>query len=177
MTMEPDTARQFINRTNLDDARLTEHLTLGEAKSCMIPGIVNFPGTLHRQNIIRLAKEVYEPLIECFDDIFTVLGMYRCRAYCIATGKRIPNQYMLGEVLELTVKDSSAVPNSEVFTHIFHWLPYDQLIWCTPFPEEEPCTEPEPAWIYVSLKKTNNRHIALREYWEDGVLKTKRVFR
>ena len=144
----------------------------------MFPEIVNFPGTLQKQNMIRLAHEIYEPLVGCFGDIFTVLGMYRCRAYCVASRKKIPNQYMLGEVLEFTVRSGiDSVTNAEVFAHMFHWVPYDLLVWSTPFPELEPCTEPEPAWIHVSLKKTNNRHIALREYWDAGVMFTKRVVR
>lgn len=156
---------------------ISEHVTYDDATSCVCPGIVNFPNTFAKQNMIRLANQVFEPLYECFGDSIVVLGMFRTRDYCVKSKIRVPNEYMLGESMEITARTESDLKNSELFAHMFHWVPYHQLIWCTPFPEKVACTDPEPAWIRVTLKKVGNHHIALREYWDNGVKLVKRVVR
>jgi hypothetical protein len=176
--MNHDTSAILIRELrNRSRAKLSEHLYLDEVTTCVYEGINNTPGTQARKNLKRIAVEIYEPLVECFGDSFFVFGGYRCRKYSGLSRTNHIKEYELGETIEFGVRQGLDLLNSEVFAHAFHWVPYHELIWCCPFPEIEPCTDPEPAWIRISLKKVHNKHIALREYWQDGRKLTKRVAR
>ena len=176
--MNMDSSRDFLRQIHRDNQLISKHVTFGDVTKCFVPNVNNFPNTLYKQNLIRLANEVYEPLIDCFGDNFTILSAFQCKEACSKMGKKMPNQYMLGEAFDLNVNENSGLNNSEIFEHIYHWLPYDVLTWRVLIDDSDlmfPVTS--PIWITVTLKKLNNRYIANREHWEDGLLFTNRIYR
>lgn len=165
------TTREWISRC---EAKLSENLRLNDV---MIAPVINVP-TVVKQNRERMLKLVFEPLYSCFGDKIHVYSL-NLGSEQEKTGFSVTKEAKRGEEMVVSIhsKYESEVSNAELFAHMYHWVPYDTLTWCTPFPEIVRCESESPLWIRVTLKKSNNRRIAQREYWEGDKIKTVTVYR
>ena len=139
--------------------KLSKHLSLSEvikSNTATRRGISNQPTQQHLQNLIILAKEVFEPIREHFDEPIYVSSGYRSKALNKAIGGSKTSQHCKGEALDLDQDyRNTNVTNKQVFDFIKDNLEFDQLIF-------EFGTEDNPAWVHVSYNAKGNRRQVLK---------------
>ena len=148
--------------------KLSEHLSLKEvtkSNTATRRGISNQPTQQHLQNLVILAKEVFEPIRAHFNEPIYVSSGYRSRALNKAIGgahKYIDGKYVAtsqhckGEALDLDQDyRNTCVSNRDIYFFIKDNLDFDQLIW-------EGGNDDSPAWVHVSFSAKKNRKQLLR---------------
>ena len=135
---------------------ISEHFTLEEliqSPTAQARHIANIPDKAAEANLIRLVKEVLEPIRAAYGHPLHINSGYRGPELNAATGGSKTSQHMLGQAADLSC---TATSKAELFRTIKGLidsgrLKVGQLIW-------EFGTKQEPAWVHVSLpyKKVNN---------------------
>lgn len=137
--------------------QLTEHFSLEEltrSDTAKARGIDNTPSERTRSTLVRLCREVLEPIRAKYGKPIRVTSGYRCKTLNRAVGGATTSQHVTGEAADLDV----GVDNRKLFRIISGMidrkeLTVGQLIW-------EKGTSENPAWVHVSLpfpNKVNNQ--------------------
>jgi hypothetical protein len=138
---------------------LSNHLSLKEvikSNTATRKGISNYPTQQHLQNLIILAKEVFEPIRVHFNTPIYVSSGYRSKALNKAVGGSKSSAHCKGQALDLDQDyRNTSVTNRQVFDYIKDNLQFTQLIL-------EGGTEENPAWIHVSYDPSNLKKQVLR---------------
>jgi hypothetical protein len=139
--------------------KLSEHLSLKEvikSNTATRRGISNQPTQQHLQNLVILAKEVFEPIRVHFNEPIYVSSGYRSRELNKAIGGSKTSQHCKGEALDLDQDyRNTCVSNRDIYFFIKDNLDFDQLIW-------EGGNDDSPAWVHVSFSAKKNRKQLLR---------------
>jgi hypothetical protein len=125
---------------------LSKNLSLNEftkSQTAIRLGIDNTPTEEHLKSAILLAKEIFQPIREHFNNPIYVSSGYRCEALNEAIGGSKKSQHSKGEAIDIDMDNRNSVSNADVFYHIRDNLPFDQLIW--EFGDNK-C----PDWVHVS---------------------------
>jgi len=133
---------------------LSKHLTLHEAtksNTAIRNGIDNLPTKTHLEALKLLAKEVFEPLREHFNQPIYVSSGYRSKKLNSLVRGSSSSQHCKGEALDLDNDYRNSVTNEEIYFYILENLDFDMLI-----------NEEDFSWIHVSYKKTGNRKQVLK---------------
>lgn len=135
--------------------QLTEHFTLEEfieSSTAKAKKINNSPTAEHKANLLRLCKEVLQPIRNKYGKCITINSGYRCPKLNAAVGGVKTSQHLTGAAADISC---TATSKAYLFNLIKEMIDkgeikVGQLIW-------EYGTKKEPQWIHVSLpyNKTN----------------------
>jgi zinc D-Ala-D-Ala carboxypeptidase len=118
-------------------------------------GIDNTPNAEQMSNMKYVAESVFQPVREHFGVPIYISSFYRSEALNKVIRGSISSTHIKGEAMDLDADVFGKVTNAQIFHYIKDNLEFDQLIW-------EFGTDDNPAWVHVSLSKTNNRNRILK---------------
>lgn len=112
----------------------------------------NEPNEEQLKAMKTLAKKVFEPLRENFNEPIRVNSFFRSIALNKTIGGSRTSQHCSGEAMD--IQATNGITNKKLFDYIKKNLDFDQLIW-------EFGTDKNPDWIHVSYKspKENRKNI------------------
>ncbi len=127
-------------------------------------GIDNTPTVKHRDNMIKLAKEVFEPLRTYVGGPIKINSFYRSPELNKAIGGSSKSQHCHGQAMDID-DTFGRMTNAEMFHFIRDNLDYDQMIW--EFGDDD-----NPDWVHVSyVSPKDNRQRCLLAYKYNGKTK------
>lgn len=137
--------------------QLTEHFSLEEmiaSSTAKARKIDNTPTVEHKANLLRLCKEVLEPIRQKYGHTIIVNSAYRSSALNKAVGGAKTSQHLTGCAADIKC---AATTKAVLFNTIKDMIDkgeikVGQLIW-------EYGTKKEPQWIHVSLPYTKTNQI------------------
>ena len=126
--------------------------------------IDNTPTEEHKNNMIRLAEEVFEPLRSYTGGPIKINSFYRSPKLNKAIGGSSKSQHCKGQAIDID-DTYGHLTNAEMFDFIKEHLDFDQMIW-------EFGNEDNPNWVHVSyVSPEKNRNRCLKAYKEKGKTK------
>jgi len=128
--------------------------------------IDNTPTQEHKENMIKLAENVFEPLRSYANGPIKINSFYRSPELNKAIGGSSKSQHCNGQAID--IDDTFGVlTNAEMYEFVKKHLDFDQMIW--EFGDED-----NPNWVHVSYVSENeNRNRCLQAYKENGRTKYK----
>ena len=127
-------------------------------------GIDNTPTVKHRDNMIKLAEEVFEPLRAYVGGPIKINSFYRSPELNKAIGGSSKSQHCHGQAMDID-DTFGRMTNAEMFNFIRDNLDYDQMIW--EFGDDD-----NPDWVHVSyVSPEKNRQRCLLAYKYNGKTK------
>ncbi len=130
---------------------LSPNLTLSEAitsQTAIRKKIDNTPSAEVIENLKHVAVNVFQKVRDHFGKPIRLSSGYRSPQLNKEVGGSKSSQHVTGQALD--IQGTNGITNAEIFEYIKDNLVFDQLIW-------EYGNEKEPAWVHVSLRKSNNR--------------------
>jgi len=129
-------------------------------------GIDNTPTQEHKDNMVKLAVEVFEPLRSYVSGPIKINSFYRSPELNKAIGGSSKSQHCNGQAID--IDDTFGIlTNAEMYKFIKQHLDFDQMIW--EFGDED-----NPDWVHVSyVSEDENRNRCLQAYKENGKTKYK----
>jgi len=123
--------------------------------------IDNTPTTQHKENMIKLAEEVFEPLRAYVGGPIKINSFYRSPELNKAIGGSSKSQHCNGQAIDID-DTFGKMSNAEMYEFIKEHLDYDQMIW-------EFGDNNNPNWVHVSyVSPQENRNRCLKAYKENG---------
>lgn len=138
--------------------KLSKNLSLQEctkSQTAIRLGIENTPSEEAIDSLIRIAREVFQPLRDHYRLPIGVSSGYRSEELNRAIGGVSSSQHCKGEALDIDADIYGGLTNKQVFDYIRDNLEFDQLIW-------EFGDESTPDWVHVSYKEHWNRGQVLK---------------
>ena len=127
-------------------------------------GIENTPTVNHRDNMVKLANEVFEPLRAYVGGPIKINSFYRSPELNKAIGGSTKSQHCNGQAIDID-DTFGRCTNAEMFHFIRDNLDYDQMIW--EFGDDD-----NPDWVHVSyVSPEENRQRCLLAYKYNGKTK------
>jgi len=128
--------------------------------------IDNTPTKEHKQNMVKLAEEVFEPLRSYVGGPIKINSFYRSPKLNKAIGGSTKSQHCNGQAIDIDDTFGRAT-NAEMYRFIKDHLDFDQIIW-------EFGNDKNPNWVHVSyVSPQDNRNRCLQAYKENGKTKYK----
>ena len=120
----------------------------------------------HRENMITIAEEVFEPLRLFVGGPIKINSFYRSPGLNKAIGGSSKSQHCKGQALDIDDTFGHAT-NAQMYNFIKSELDFDQMIW-------EFGDDNNPNWVHVSyVSAQENRNRCLLAYKEEGKTKYK----
>lgn len=137
--------------------KLSQNLSLNEfikSQTAIRLNIDNTPTEEHLNSAILLAKEIFQPIRDHFNNPIYVSSGYRCEQLNEAIGGSKKSQHSKGEAIDIDMDNHNdmgrIISNADVFFYIRDNLPFDQLIW--EFGDNK-C----PDWVHVSYNSNGKQ--------------------
>lgn len=133
--------------------QISKHISYMEGTrslTALRKGIDNTPNAEQLNNMILVAKEVFEPLRNHFNKPIKVESFFRCSKLNKAIGGAKYSQHMKGQAIDID-DDFGGMTNADMFYFIADNLGFDQLIW-------EFGDHVNPGWIHLSYNPLGNRN-------------------
>ena len=129
-------------------------------------GIDNEATAEHRENMITIAEEVFEPLRLFVGGPIKINSFYRSPDLNKAIGGSSKSQHCKGQAMDIDDTFGNAT-NAQMYNFIKDNLDFDQMIW-------EFGNDSNPNWVHVSyVSPQENRNRCLLAYKEEGKTKYK----
>lgn len=131
--------------------KLSQNLTLSEAitsQTAIRKKIDNTPSAEVISNLKYVAVNIFQKVRDHFGKPIRLSSGYRSPMLNKEVGGSKSSQHVTGQAFDM--QGTNGVTNAEIFEYIKDNLIFDQLIW-------EYGNDKEPAWVHVSLRKSNNR--------------------
>jgi len=126
--------------------------------------IDNTPTQEHKNNMVKLAEEVFEPLRAYVGGPVKINSFYRSPDLNKAIGGSSKSQHCHGQAIDID-DTYGRMTNAEMFQFIRENLDYDQMIW-------EFGNDDNPDWVHVSyVSPKENRQRCLLAYKDEGKTK------
>ena len=126
--------------------------------------ISNTPTEDHKQNMIELAENIFEPLRSYVGGPIKINSFYRSPELNKAIGGSSKSQHCNGQAVVLD-DTFGRMTNAEMYRFIKDHLDFDQMIW-------EFGDDKNPNWVHVSyVSPQENRNRCLKAYKEKGKTK------
>ena len=123
--------------------------------------INNTPTKQHKENMVKIAEEVFEPLRMYVGGPIKINSFYRSPELNKAIGGSIKSQHCQGQAIDLDDTFGRAT-NAEMFEFVKEHLDFDQMIW-------EFGNNNNPDWVHVSyVSPQQNRNRCLKAYKKEG---------
>lgn len=121
--------------------------------------INNDPNKATLKRMKYVAENVFEPLREHFEVPIAVTSFFRSEELNKKIGGSSTSEHVYGSAIDLDADVFGLITNRQIFNYIKDNLKFNQLIW-------EFGDDKEPAWVHVSLKRSNNKQEVLKAYKE-----------
>ena len=123
--------------------------------------IDNTPTKDHKENMVELAENIFEPLRAYVGGPIKINSFYRSTKLNKAIGGSSKSQHCNGQAID--VDDTfGRMSNAEMYRFIKKHLDFDQMIW--EFGNDE-----NPNWVHVSyVSPEKNRNRCLKAYKENN---------
>ena len=126
--------------------------------------INNKPTVDHKQNMVKLAEEIFEPLRAYVGGPIKINSFYRSPKLNKAIGGSSKSQHCNGQAIDID-DTFGRMSNAEMYEFIKDNLDFDQMIW-------EFGNDSNPNWVHVSyVSPQQNRNRCLKAYKEKGKTK------
>ena len=123
--------------------------------------INNTPTKQHKENMVKIAEEVFEPLRMYVGGPIKINSFYRSPELNKAIGGSTKSQHCQGQAIDLDDTFGRAT-NAEMFEFVKEHLDFDQMIW-------EFGNNNNPDWVHVSyVSPQQNRNRCLKAYKKEG---------
>ena len=123
--------------------------------------IDNTPTKQHKENMVKIAEEVFEPLRMYVGGPIKINSFYRSPELNKAIGGSTKSQHCQGQAIDLDDTFGRAT-NAEMFEFVKEHLDFDQMIW-------EFGNNNNPDWVHVSyVSEEKNRNRCLKAYKKEG---------
>lgn len=106
-------------------------------------GIDNTPSIEHRNNLVILAENIFQPIVDYFKVPIYISSGYRSEELNKRIGGSKTSDHCKGMAIDIDQDFRSSVTNREVFDFISKNLSFKQLIW-------EYGDNDNPDWVHVS---------------------------
>jgi len=128
--------------------------------------IDNTPTKEHKENMIKLAEEIFEPLRAYVGGPIKINSFYRSPKLNKAIGGSTKSQHCHGQAIDID-DTFGRMTNAEMYDFIKEHLDFDQIIW-------EFGNDNNPDWVHVSyVSPEQNRNRCLQAYKENNKTKYK----
>ena len=128
--------------------------------------IDNTPTQEHKDNMVKLAEEVFEPLRAYVGGPIKINSFYRSPELNKAIGGSSKSQHCNGQAIDID-DTFGRMTNAEMYHFIKNNLDFDQMIW-------EFGNDKNPNWVHVSyVSEEKNRNRCLQAYKENNKTKYK----
>ena len=128
--------------------------------------IDNTPTKEHKENMIKLAEEIFEPLRAYVGGPIKINSFYRSPKLNKAIGGSTKSQHCHGQAMDID-DTFGRMTNAEMYDFIKEHLDFDQMIW-------EFGNDNNPDWVHVSyVSPEQNRNRCLQAYKENNKTKYK----
>ena len=147
--------------------KLSQHLSLKEvikSNTATRKGIDNMPTPEHMDNLVVVAKQIFEPIRNHFGVPIGISSGYRSEALNKAVGGSKTSHHCKGMALDIDADIYGKVTNKEIFDFIRENLEFTQLIW-------EYGTDDEPNWVHVGYDENNLKKQVLKAVKGKGYIK------
>ena len=126
--------------------------------------IDNTPTEDHKQNMVDLAENIFEPLRSYVGGPIKINSFYRSPELNKAIGGSSKSQHCNGQAIDID-DTFGRMSNAEMYEFIKENLDFDQMIW-------EFGNDSNPNWVHVSyVSPQQNRNRCLKAYKEKGKTK------
>ena len=126
--------------------------------------IDNTPTKNHKQNMVELAENIFEPLRSYVGGPIKINSFYRSPDLNKAIGGSSKSQHCNGQAIDID-DTFGRMSNAEMYEFIKENLDFDQMIW-------EFGNDSNPNWVHVSyVSPQQNRNRCLKAYKEEGKTK------
>ena len=146
---------------------ISKHISNKESvysRTALRLGIDNTPTKEHKENMVKLANEVFEPLRAYVGGPIKINSFYRSPELNKAIGGSTKSQHCNGQAIDID-DTFGRCTNAEMFHFIRDNLDYDQMIW--EFGDDD-----NPDWVHVSyVSPKENRQRCLLAYKDNGKTK------
>ena len=146
---------------------ISKHISYKEAvysRTAQRLDIYNHPDNVQKDNMLLIAKEVFEPLREWVKGPIKINSFFRSPDLNKAIGGSGKSQHCHGQAIDLDDTFGKAT-NAEMFNYIKENLDFDQMIW--EFGDED-----NPDWVHVSyVSEEENRNRCLKAYKKNNKTK------
>ena len=146
---------------------ISKHISDKESvysRTAMRLGLDNTPTVKHKDNMIKLANKVFEPLRAYVGGPIKINSFYRSPELNKAIGGSTKSQHCTGQAIDID-DTFGRMTNAEMFHFIRDNLDYDQMIW-------EFGNDDNPDWVHVSyVSPEENRQRCLLAYKDSGKTK------
>ena len=146
---------------------ISKHISYKEAvysRTAQRLDIYNHPDNVQKDNMLLIAKEVFEPLRKWVKGPIKINSFFRSPELNKAIGGSSKSQHCQGQAIDLDDTVGKAT-NAEMFNYIKENLDFDQMIW--EFGDEE-----NPDWVHVSyVSEEENRNRCLKAYKKNSKTK------
>jgi len=143
---------------------ISKHISYKEgvySRTALRRGIKNNPNAEQMENMVAIAKEVFEPLRAYVGGPIKINSFFRSPELNKAIGGSGKSQHCHGQAIDLDDTFGRAT-NAEMFEFIKQHLNFDQIIW-------EFGNDTNPDWVHVSyVSPEQNRNRCLKAYKEKG---------
>ena len=134
------------------------------SRTALRRGIDNTPTENHKQNMVELAENIFEPLRSYVGGPIKINSFYRSPKLNKAIGGSSKSQHCHGQAMDID-DTFGRMTNAEMFHFIRENLDYDQMIW--EFGDDD-----NPDWVHVSyVSPRENRQRCLLAYKDNGKTK------
>jgi zinc D-Ala-D-Ala carboxypeptidase len=146
---------------------ISKHISNKESvysRTALRLGIDNTPTKEHKENMVKLAEEVFEPLRAYVGGPIKINSFYRSPELNKAIGGSSKSQHCHGQAMDID-DTFGRCTNAEMFEFIREHLDFDQMIW--EFGDDD-----NPDWVHVSyVSPEDNRNRCLLAYKDNGKTK------
>jgi hypothetical protein len=146
---------------------ISKHISNKESvysRTALRLGIDNTPTEEHKENMVKLAEEVFEPLRAYVGGPIKINSFYRSPELNKAIGGSSKSQHCHGQAMDID-DTFGRMTNAEMFEFIREHLDFDQMIW--EFGDDD-----NPDWVHVSyVSPEDNRNRCLLAYKDNGKTK------
>ena len=146
---------------------ISKHISYKEAvysRTAQRLDIYNHPDNVQKDNMLLIAKEVFEPLRIWVKGPIKINSFFRSPELNKAIGGSGKSQHCHGQAIDIDDTFGKAT-NAEMFNYIKENLDFDQMIW--EFGDED-----NPDWVHVSyVSEEENRNRCLKAYKKNNKTK------
>ena len=146
---------------------ISKHISYKEAvysRTAQRLDIYNHPDNVQKDNMLLIAKKVFEPLRKWVKGPIKINSFFRSPDLNKAIGGSGKSQHCQGQAIDLDDTFGKAT-NAEMFNYIKENLDFDQMIW-------EFGSEDNPDWVHVSyVSEEENRNRCLKAYKKNSKTK------
>ena len=146
---------------------ISKHISNKESvysRTALWRGIDNTPTEEHKENMVMLAENIFEPLRMYVGGPIKINSFYRSPKLNKAIGGSSKSQHCNGQAIDID-DTFGRMSNAEMYNFIKENLDFDQMIW-------EFGNDSNPNWVHVSyVSPQDNRNRCLKAYKEKGKTK------